>query len=84
MRNIIFIFRIQGKIAYVNVNVTDTILWQGHHDRVMQHELIIFYLASFHFLEHNQVEIAWFCWNEIVLDMDPPYWTSIGITTIEM
>ena len=23
-------------IVNVNVNVTDTILWQGHHDRVMQ------------------------------------------------
>ena len=24
------------RVADVNVNVTDTILWQGHHDRVMQ------------------------------------------------
>ena len=26
----------------VNVNVTDTILWQGHHDRVMQLNLLHF------------------------------------------
>ena len=25
-----------GDMKNVNVNVTDTILWQGHHDRVMQ------------------------------------------------
>ena len=27
---------------YVNVNVTDTILWQGHHDRVMQFNWLYF------------------------------------------
>ena len=26
----------QMPVHHVNVNVTDTILWQGHHDRVMQ------------------------------------------------
>ena len=31
-----FVWKIQMRPSFVNVNVMDTILWQGHHDRVMQ------------------------------------------------
>ena len=31
---------------FVNVNVTDTTLWQGHHDRVMQLNLHYYFVSG--------------------------------------